>query len=302
MILLVFEGRKREPGLFRAIEKLFFKDRQHIVCSFDNNIYELYKKLRELDDSGDVVSILREKYSGRDDSPFPEDVRSSDFSEIYLIFDYDFQNKNVQLAEMNRQISEMLEMFDNETESGKLYINYPMAEAIRYTKRLPDPKFYTYTVSRQLCAKMSFKKLADVFSEYKSLDFLTLNEHRAATENEIRSRAKNWMLLQEQNVIKANYLCTGDLSIPESKEFVSQQNIFSAQIRDYVNPKDSVSILSAFPMFLYEYFPAPAGLSLKEDNESRIAALKSAIEEGLDSGIAEDFDSDSHLKSMKGTR
>ena len=44
MILFVFEGRKREPNLFRAIESLFFKDRQHIVCSFDNNIYELYKK------------------------------------------------------------------------------------------------------------------------------------------------------------------------------------------------------------------------------------------------------------------
>lgn len=38
MILFVFEGEKREPELFRAIEKLFFKDSQHIVCSFGNNI------------------------------------------------------------------------------------------------------------------------------------------------------------------------------------------------------------------------------------------------------------------------
>ena len=90
--------------------------------------------------------------------------------------------------------------------------------------------------------------------------------------------------------------------MPENKDDVSQKEIFDAQLQDYVLPKDCVSILSAFPMFLHEYFPAPAGLSLKEDNESRIAALKSAIEEGLDSGIAEDFDSDSHLKSMKGTR
>ena len=302
MILFVFEGRKREPNLFRAIESLFFKDRQHIVCSFDNNIYELYKKLRDFDDAGDIISVLREKYLGSEDSPFPENARSSDFSEIYLIFDYDFQNKNIPVTDMNRQISEMLEMFDNETENGKLYINYPMVEAIRYTKRLPDSEFYTYTVSRQLCAEVSFKKLSDEFSDYKSLDFLTLNEHRSATESEIRTRTKNWMLLQEQNVIKANYLCTGCLSMPENKDDVSQKEIFDAQLQDYVLPKDCVSILSAFPMFLYEYFPAPAGLSLKEDNESRIAALKSAIEEGLDSGIVEDFDSDSHLKSMKGTR
>ena len=216
-------------------------------------------RLKELDDSGDVVSILMEKYSGRGDSPFPDNARSSDFSEIYLIFDYDFHNKNISLADMNLQVSEMLGMFDNETENGKLYINYPMVEAIRYTKRLPDTLFYTYTVSRQQCMDMPFKKLADEFSDYKSLDFLTLNEHRSATESEISSRTENWKLLQEQNVIKANYLCTGNRSMPESKEAVSQKEIFNAQLQDYVLPKDCVSILSAFPLFLYEYFPNTVG-------------------------------------------
>ena len=42
-----------------------------------------------------------------------------------------------------------------------------------------------------------------------------------------------------------------------------------------------------------------AGLRLLEDNESRIAVLKSAIEEGLESGIAEDFDPASHLRTLK---
>lgn len=42
-----------------------------------------------------------------------------------------------------------------------------------------------------------------------------------------------------------------------------------------------------------------AGLRLLEDNESRIAALKSAIEEGLDSGIAEDFVPANHLRRLK---
>ena len=31
MILFVFEGAKREPDLFRAIETLFFQDKQSIV-------------------------------------------------------------------------------------------------------------------------------------------------------------------------------------------------------------------------------------------------------------------------------
>lgn len=42
-----------------------------------------------------------------------------------------------------------------------------------------------------------------------------------------------------------------------------------------------------------------AGLRLLADDESRMVALKSAIEEGINSGIAEDFDPQAHLKSLK---
>ena len=116
--------------------------------------------------------------------------------------------------------------------------------------------FYTYTVSRQQCRDISFKNMADGFSDYKSLDFLTFNTIRAATENEIWSRIENWKLVNEQNVVKANYLCSGDLTRPKDKDIVSQKEIFNAQLQMYVLPTESVSILSAFPLFLYEYFPA----------------------------------------------
>lgn len=221
MILFVFEGAKREPDLFRAIETLFFRDKQNIVCSFGNNIYELYNELQSFEGDGDIVSILKERYQGQKDSPFTDDAKSSDFSEIYLIFDYDFQNKNISLDVMNSQLEEMLDMFDDETDNGRLYINYPMVEAIRYTKTLPDKDYWTYVVSRKECTDSSFKSIADSFSDYKSLDFLTLSTRRAATEKEIRSRLDNWRLLIVQNVSKANYICSGDNEMPEDKETVS---------------------------------------------------------------------------------
>ena len=256
MILFVFEGKKREPALFKTIEKLFFKDSQHIVCSFGNNIYELYQRLLDLDNSGDIVSVLREIYAGRPDSPFSENMKSSDFSEIYLIFDYDFQNRNISLEKMNAQLEEMLNIFSDETDNGKLYINYPMVEAIRYTERLPDTRFHTYAVSRRDCSEESFKNIADSFSDYKSLDFLTLSTKRTPTEKEVNSRKENWHMVKNQNVAKANYLCSGNLSMPESKEDISQRKIFAAQLQKFILPDDSVSILSAFPLFLFEYFPA----------------------------------------------
>lgn len=42
-----------------------------------------------------------------------------------------------------------------------------------------------------------------------------------------------------------------------------------------------------------------AGLRLLEEDESQLMALKSAIREGIDSGINEGFDPKAHLKSLK---
>ena len=57
-----------------------------------------------MDEGADIVSVLREKNKDNEDSPFKDDTRTSDFSEIYLFFDYDFQNKNLTLDEMNVQL------------------------------------------------------------------------------------------------------------------------------------------------------------------------------------------------------
>ena len=42
-----------------------------------------------------------------------------------------------------------------------------------------------------------------------------------------------------------------------------------------------------------------AGLRLLEEEESKIIALKKAINEGIESGIANDFDPKMHLASLK---
>jgi len=42
-----------------------------------------------------------------------------------------------------------------------------------------------------------------------------------------------------------------------------------------------------------------AGLRLLEEEENRLITLREAIKEGLESGIANDFNSESHLKDLK---
>lgn len=42
-----------------------------------------------------------------------------------------------------------------------------------------------------------------------------------------------------------------------------------------------------------------AGLRLLEDEESKIIALRNAIQEGIESGIAYDFDPEKHIQELK---
>ncbi len=45
-----------------------------------------------------------------------------------------------------------------------------------------------------------------------------------------------------------------------------------------------------------------AGLRLLEENEQQIVALKAAINEGVESGVAENFNPHEHLKALKAAR
>lgn len=45
-----------------------------------------------------------------------------------------------------------------------------------------------------------------------------------------------------------------------------------------------------------------AGLRLLEEEERKRTLLRQSIQEGVDSGLAEDFDSEKHMKSLKALR
>ena len=45
-----------------------------------------------------------------------------------------------------------------------------------------------------------------------------------------------------------------------------------------------------------------AGLRLLENEESKVIALRNAIEQGIDSGIAHDFNPENHLQQLKAKR
>lgn len=251
MILFVFEGEEREPRLYRTLERLYFpKQNDNIVLSFGNNIYDLYNELKEYGAGGDLVPILRQRLARRDCATL-DGIRASDISQIFLFFDYDFQNAQLPLDEINKRVEEMLALFDNETGNGKLYINYPMVESIWYTKELPDEAYARYTVSREDCK--DFKRLAREFSAYKSLDHILFKEGERPTKEKYLKVKDNWQHLKSMNVRKANLLTTGHYAMPAEKSAISQHSIFDAQVAQAVSTKEQVAVLNAFPIFIFDY-------------------------------------------------
>ena len=262
MILFVFEG-KDDKTYFESIERLFFPEKSEtFLCTYNSNIYSLYTKLKAHDAlkemlEVDTVSVLKEILLEKGDETL-KNIREDEVSEIYLFFDYDFQEDSRTLEENNNRLSELLNYFTDETGKGKLYINYPMVESLRYTKELPDNNYWQYTVTRQKCQEEKFKHQVHEFSFYGgSLEYLVLTIKPADDETKIQQKANtaktNWLHLVTMNTSKANYICNDKNELPD--EVNSQQDIFDSQLSKYVNTeKCKVAILNAFPLFLFDYF------------------------------------------------
>ena len=270
MILLVFEGKDREVRIYKTIRELFFKNviKDDMYVSYCSNIYSLYRKMKDLDifenEGSDIVRLLKQEAAKHTEIPNTlEQFEDSDaFAEIYLFFDYDIKQQdrfNTESVEVqNEHIQEMLAFFNDETENGKLYINYPMVESIRYFKHpLPDTEFYTYTTD--LCIGKKFKKLANDDSFYKNLDFISFKmnkrtfELQQILESERQKIKSNWDIVKDLHIRKANYVCADTNTHPASKATVNQSAIFASQLQKYV-PYQKIAILNGFPLFLYEYF------------------------------------------------
>ncbi len=263
MILFVFEGEKQEPEIYKTIEKLFFSSEsdERIYFSYCCNIYKFYKKIKnegllENDEANLPLLLIKELKTHPELNPHITDLKADNISQIYLFFDYDIQesqgaNGN-DTTECNSKIQEMLSYFNDETTHGKLYINYPMVDSYRYTDKLPDKNYVNYEVALCDCGKFKEKlaKEKPFYRDYKRLQFReSVNEH---INND--GVLCNWKFINQQNISKANFICNNSNSIPKRKSDVDQEKIFKNELQKYVHAKDSVAILNAFPLFLFEYF------------------------------------------------
>lgn len=251
-ILLVFEGQKTEPNILNSLQR-FYVDapgRTIVKGVYGGEIYSLYHKIAK-DSDLDLFLLLKE----REENKIALDgVSKDDVSEIYLFFDYDGHAPTADDGKMK----EMLAMFCEETEMGRLYVSYPMVEAIRHLR--DDVPFKNTTAKCK--AKIGYKRISH-------------DEGDPVYQDMSRLGIDHWNKIIGENCKKLNYLMVGSFTFPE--KYFDQQQIFARQLERHITPNEEVAVLSAFPIFVLDYYGCA----------KMAAMLNKAYQNGSDEPMAE---------------
>ena len=228
-ILFVFEGEKTEEQIVSNLQKTFFVNEDTIVkCVYGAEIYQIYKMIVD-DEDLDTFNLLKER--NIKNKEMLNKYNRSDFAEIYMFFDYDGHST---LAD-DCKLVELLKFFKEETDKGKLYISYPMVESLKHICSYDDFRDLTVDCKENI--------------EYKRIvheSCLTTLSNFTIYDLEI------WKNLIKVHLKKMNYIVAGSFSFPDS--IVPQNIIFIKQFSMYINVNATVAVLSAFPIFLHDYY------------------------------------------------
>lgn len=254
-ILFVFEGERTEGLIVKSLERHVLNDKVIIKCAFAADIYQLYTEI-EADDDLDIFNLIKEKNNVK-----LEDYDRSDFAEIYLFFDYDAHATLAShidtlgdiIYDGDDKIRKMLTFFDNETEKGKLYISYPMVEAIRHIPNYEDFQYLYVKCKGKNCPYKNDceeKELCEKEPHYKN----KVSSESIPTLCNINGYSPEiWRKLIYTHLCKMNYIVNDMYIFPEKIE--SQLDIFENQFIKYIEFKcPVVAVLSAFPIFIYDYY------------------------------------------------
>ena len=234
----IVEGEAREPQIISNLCKIHFKDCNFKIITLPagQNIYMLWQKMKEDDFDTDIIEILRE--TSRELEGTLADLTRDDFSEIFLFFDYDGHQNNLPAKlGMTDAVNSMLLNFDNETENGKLYISYPMVEALR-------------DFSSNVCGNVQNCYCAlDQFENYKNRSV------RREMYTDFRKYSfEIWRQLLNVFVMRISCLLNSSeiIKYDTYKDVVTPLLIYKCQQNHIA--EGNVFILSAFPEFLLDYF------------------------------------------------
>jgi hypothetical protein len=236
-ILLVFEGEKTEPAIFDNIKSVFFNGtdgpQRMIYAIFGTNILQLWKKLND-DPDFDTIVMLQNIVLNKNEL---KDLTRNNVSEIHLFFDFEGHLPEKSIDDHCNIVYTMLNFFNEETDHGKLWISYPMAEALKHTYKDLTKCF---DCIQNIGNNTKYKEKVGKISDFQDTRYYTFPD---------------WRYIISVNAQKA--ICLVNHSPPvdgDISPILDQLCIFTAQKERFILINSSVVVLSAFPFFLLYYF------------------------------------------------
>ena len=236
-ILFIVEG-KCEKKIYEHLGRLFSLSASYF--SFNTDIYALYSRMKKDDFNLDIISLILElpNVSENDKNIIRKE---KPFAYIYLIFDLDIQRDLDNFGEYLSKVSEMIKYFNNETDLGKLYVNYPMFEAYRDCKiddfdSLEERKIFLSEIKeyKKIVNKRGFDKKKGNLKTIKIVNKLI-----------------------SMNVYKANYIVSGTYQKPSAyqnyQQNLSQDNIFKSE-KNAILEKKYIWVLNSGLFIILDYF------------------------------------------------
>ncbi len=266
-IAIITEGLTQEPRYFDSLKATFFPSEEiDVLClPTEGSIYALWKRLRDDEFQTDLIEVVRE--CGSTAAVKLEGKRRDDFQEIYLFYDLDPQQRDLRITydpDMGTVLRSMMKTFNNETELGKLYISYPMVEALRDVKEWSCEPHYRCVVSLQDLETHAYKE----YSSQKNPCTCSINPYTHVS----RYTRETWDMILAIFLIRCGCLFGSNLSPNQLytwyKENISPAEILEKELSFYDKGKE-VFVLSAFPEWLLDYFRSDHW-SLLTENLTRV--------------------------------
>ena len=232
----IVEGEVREPQIIDNISKVFFAHGNFKIITLpaEENIYMLWKKLKADDFDTDIIEVLRE--SNDDIKEQLVGLSRDDFSEVYLFFDYDMHQTNLGKEDDADAVAQMLKSFDNETENGKLYISYPMVEALRdYNTGVCGNKEACYVTIEQMTEYKNVSSVRSANPHFREYDYET------------------WKDIIDVFAMRVSCLF-GSVGTLDYERYSETARPYDIYVQEKERQNGEVFILSAFPEFLVDYY------------------------------------------------
>lgn len=237
-VLFIVEGYNDEPDLIAKMYSSCFlgKSDTYEFYVFDTNIHQLAPKLivdGAIDDDLDLKLVLRSEET----DPEKLAILSQKYSDIFMIFDFDPQQRDVDL----KNIGLLLAYFTDSTEMGKLFINYPMMQSYKHLVALPDLSFIGKKADHP--DVLHYKELVDeqALAELKQVKKYTFETFVSLTTHH---------LMQCQNILRGSIT---EMSVQEYLN-IDFSVLFDKQLDLWIH-NDSCYVLNTSLFILIDYMP-----------------------------------------------